>query len=626
MRVLDQLRRLRNRLSDTYSGHAKKIRTAKSSLDIRENFAVASDEFMRVLGDDKARDALATARKCFALLRRLNTIDPRVPTVALVGAPNVGKSSLVRELSTGRPEVQHYPFTTRSVSCGHVVIPGEHGDHSCQVTDTPGLLNRPDSQRKKVEMLTLSVLEHLPSLVVIFVLDPSGHCGTSLEDQLAIRQELRWRYHKLVPGHRWFDVATKSDVWRRTPEEAEALAQREAALEEALMIKAQAERLGVSEARVRAEMAAVEQGPLAEEAKAVAQAWRDETLSALGRLERHGDWTIEGETGLVRDGAGEAIGHVDEEGKMEIWVSEENEMNEVNKYDVAEDVDDEENVGLSEAEGEEEVWAELEALAELEAEAAANADAEEDVEDFLSDFESGSPSLATTLTGTEAAVQQQQQQQQSSPSRVSRKTRKATTTSMPVDPSSLSVGPSWSLAETLAQLPPRPRDFVDDDTHMYEVSVVGADAYRETQAEERRRKHMQIRRMFGLYDAATDAEADDADAKDDIEMGANANKESDVALPRWARTRRVEAARDVGLGLSECPTVNVSTLPLAEDDTTPSVADELITDETVPAAVLQGKAELDELRGALGWELRELCVEEEEQQSRMEAGERIEVE
>ena len=38
----------------------------------------------------------------------------------LAGMPNVGKSSLVRALSSGTPEVNDYPFTTRGVSVGHV--------------------------------------------------------------------------------------------------------------------------------------------------------------------------------------------------------------------------------------------------------------------------------------------------------------------------------------------------------------------------------------------------------------------------------------------------------------------------------------------------------------------------
>ena len=41
-----------------------------------------------------------------------------------MGAPNVGKSSLVQALSSGLPEVCDYPFTTRSVKMGHFYVDG----------------------------------------------------------------------------------------------------------------------------------------------------------------------------------------------------------------------------------------------------------------------------------------------------------------------------------------------------------------------------------------------------------------------------------------------------------------------------------------------------------------------
>lgn len=44
--------------------------------------------------------------------------------LALVGAPNVGKSSLVQILSSGTPEVCNYPFTTRSIKMGHFFVDG----------------------------------------------------------------------------------------------------------------------------------------------------------------------------------------------------------------------------------------------------------------------------------------------------------------------------------------------------------------------------------------------------------------------------------------------------------------------------------------------------------------------
>ena len=42
--------------------------------------------------------------------------------VALIGAPNVGKSSLVQILSSGVPEICDYPFTTRSIKMGHFYV------------------------------------------------------------------------------------------------------------------------------------------------------------------------------------------------------------------------------------------------------------------------------------------------------------------------------------------------------------------------------------------------------------------------------------------------------------------------------------------------------------------------
>lgn len=57
-------------------------------------------------------------------LRTLPYVDTRVPTLCLVGAPNVGKSSLVQALSSGRPEICNYPFTTKNIKMGHFYVGG----------------------------------------------------------------------------------------------------------------------------------------------------------------------------------------------------------------------------------------------------------------------------------------------------------------------------------------------------------------------------------------------------------------------------------------------------------------------------------------------------------------------
>ena len=131
----------------------------------------------------------------------------RAPTLVLVGAPNVGKSTLVRALSTGEPEVGNYAFTTRGVSLGHVY---DGGALAGQVMDTPGLLDRDAAARNAMEDLTMAPMDHLPSAVV-FVCDLSGHAGertSSPDAQLAVRDALRARF----PRRPWIDVVSKADL------------------------------------------------------------------------------------------------------------------------------------------------------------------------------------------------------------------------------------------------------------------------------------------------------------------------------------------------------------------------------------------------------------------------------
>ena len=61
--------------------------------------------------------------------------------VALVGAPNAGKSSLLRALSRAEPKVAPYPFTTTHPVVGVVEFENESGDGDVvRVLDVPGLV------------------------------------------------------------------------------------------------------------------------------------------------------------------------------------------------------------------------------------------------------------------------------------------------------------------------------------------------------------------------------------------------------------------------------------------------------------------------------------------------------
>ncbi|HVL47845.1 MAG TPA: GTPase [Candidatus Thermoplasmatota archaeon] len=118
-------------------------------------------------------------------LKRLPTIDPEVPTIVVAGYPNVGKSSLVRKVSSGEPEVAPYPFTTKGITIGHF----EKRRIRYQIVDTPGILDRKMEERNAIERQAVLALKHL-SDVIVFMLDPSERCGYTIEEQERLLKEV----------------------------------------------------------------------------------------------------------------------------------------------------------------------------------------------------------------------------------------------------------------------------------------------------------------------------------------------------------------------------------------------------------------------------------------------------
>ena len=140
-----------------------------------------------------------------------------IADVGLLGLPNAGKSTLIRALSSARPKVADYPFTTLYPNLG-VVYCGQH--RSFLMADIPGLIEGAAGGAG----LGIRFLKHLQrTRVLLHIVDllPPDPEADPVRDARAIVSELKKFDAKLAEKPRWL-VINKRDLL--PDEEAEARA------------------------------------------------------------------------------------------------------------------------------------------------------------------------------------------------------------------------------------------------------------------------------------------------------------------------------------------------------------------------------------------------------------------
>jgi len=130
----------------------------------------------------------------------------REAATVLALCPTKTKNDALAQMARGLEE--------KSANVGHFELhrkaPGVRYHESYvtfQLIDTPGLLDRPAAERNFIEQQATLALQHLAD-AVIFLRDPTGHCGYPVEVQEHLLAEVR----ELVPAAPLLVIETKIDV------------------------------------------------------------------------------------------------------------------------------------------------------------------------------------------------------------------------------------------------------------------------------------------------------------------------------------------------------------------------------------------------------------------------------
>ncbi len=181
--------------------------------------------------------------------------------VGLLGKPNAGKSTLIRAISSARPKVADYPFTTLYPNLGVVRV---EAHRSFVVADIPGLIEG----AAEGAGLGIQFLKHLSRTgLLLHLVDVAPLDGSDpVDDVRAIAAELEKFSAELGGRERWL-VLNKIDLLPEDEREARC--------------RAVAEQLGW-------------QGPVFEIAAVSKQGTRELTLAIMDYLEKQHSHTVAG--------------------------------------------------------------------------------------------------------------------------------------------------------------------------------------------------------------------------------------------------------------------------------------------------------------------------------------------
>jgi GTP-binding protein len=129
--------------------------------------------------------------------------------VALVGYPNVGKSTLISRISAAKPKIADYPFTTLEPNLGVVRLDDGRADFEMVVADIPGLIEGA-SEGKGLGHQFLRHIERARVLVVL--LDLAGGAGAPPAEQFRVLMHELGQYRPELLDRPRIVIGSRADV------------------------------------------------------------------------------------------------------------------------------------------------------------------------------------------------------------------------------------------------------------------------------------------------------------------------------------------------------------------------------------------------------------------------------
>lgn len=139
-------------------------------------------------------------------MKKYPAIKTGIKTIAIAGFPNVGKSTLLSKLTTSKPEINNYAFTTKTLMMGYL----KKDYHELQMIDTPGTLNRVEKMNS-VEIQAYLAMRYVADNI-IFIFD--------LTESYPISEQIKL-YKNVLKFHKpTFAYLSKTDILEKEKVEA----------------------------------------------------------------------------------------------------------------------------------------------------------------------------------------------------------------------------------------------------------------------------------------------------------------------------------------------------------------------------------------------------------------------